>query len=227
MGFSTNFENVNKSDLIKKGLLAIASLALISCAQDKGGVAMASSYQGARGQNAGLSSAANSIPTTGVFYTDAANQNAYQAAVGGLVSTDLPESSLGYVSARWENGTGVAFGGRIVPANGGVFSTNNWGQQTVASSSQILIIVKHANEAQVGQPRLYFNRASGVVSQTSATIQFSDDYGSVTLQGNFVSTRFQGSISFDNAVKYDGTRPGAAGTLGAFDIATCDLFKCY
>jgi hypothetical protein len=223
-----NFENVNKSDLIKKGLLALASLALISCAQDKGAVSMSSSYQGARGQNAGLNSAGANIPTTGVIYTDAANQNAYQAAVAGLVSTDLPESSLDYVSAQWENGTGVAFGGRVTLANGGAIGTSaGWGQQTISSSSQILIVVQHANQATVGQPRLYFKRASGVVSGTAATIQFSDDYGLVTLQGTFVSNRFRGTISFDNAVKYDGTRPGAAGTLGAFDIAACDFFKCY
>ena len=83
-GFSSSFANVNKSDLIKKGLLALASLSLISCAQDKGAVSMASSYQGARGQNAGLNGAAANMPTTGVIYTDAANQNAYQAAVAGL-----------------------------------------------------------------------------------------------------------------------------------------------
>ena len=77
-------------------------------------------------------------------------------------------------------------------------------------------------------PQVMIATASGYVQGNQAVIEFHDNYGAVTLHGTIDTTNnvFTGAMSYDNSVMYDGTSPGAAGTLGTFSIPLCTLFSC-
>ncbi len=217
--------STNNKSLMKIVGLILAMFALAGCQKDKASVTMSSSFMGVRGASGVQNQAAMSLSTPGVVYSDVTNQNAFQQAVAGLLSTDTPEESVGFVSCRAENNTGVFIGGRV-GVNGGVLNSTSWGSVGVDPNSLLLITVYHSNAGAAGLPKLPFNRATGYISGQSAIIEFSDAYGSIKMQGTFNAQRFQGTISFDNGIRYDGARPGAAGTLGYFDIGTCEFFRC-
>jgi len=77
-------------------------------------------------------------------------------------------------------------------------------------------------------PAFTFQKARGQLVGNQAQITFYDSYGEITLNGflNSAGSTFDGSISYDNNVNFDGSTPGAAGTLGSFSIPVCSFFSC-
>lgn len=220
----------NKTDLIAKALLALSAIGLMGCQPEQASILMSSSalVTGSRSANSVMNSAVKSLPLIGVVYADASQQAAFQNTVAGLVSTDIPESSLGTVSAQLSDGTGVMLAGKVMLADGRSLSQlGGWTQVSIASNSMLRVDVAHSLESRVGRPTLPFTRATGYIQGTSVYLRFTDDLGYVQMNGQIVNQRFQGSFEFVNYVRYDGSRPGAAGTVGMFDVPACEFFRCY
>ncbi len=164
----------------------------------------------------------------GRIYSSASYQHAFEEAVKGLLSTDIRPEYIGYVSATGENGSGVFFGGQVRLVNGSI--TSGFGG-TIANDSHIIIQVRDyiPNMSNVPiLPAIQLRAAQGQVSGNYAQIVFYDGYGMVQLTGYIDIQRqlFTGIVKYDNYVLYDGSRPGAAGTLGDFSIPLCSFFAC-
>lgn len=68
-----------------------------------------------------------------------------------------------------------------------------------------------------------------VVQNGQATLNFRDQYGSVTLQGSWDNQWFSGTASFRNFTVYQGAPQGFTpreGTMGFFYVQTCGFFIC-
>lgn len=161
------------------------------------------------------------------------NQDLFQEAVGGLVDATMPADYLGFVSADAKGGTGLFLGGRV-ELQSGALNPNSTARVNVRADSKLLLAVydeftgrADASGTVVKPISIGFSRAEGYVSGNQVSLKFIDpQYGFVVMQGSFSGSLFRGSISYDNAVRYDGSRPGAAGTLGDFEVPTCQFFRC-
>jgi hypothetical protein len=212
--------------------LGLTLLALAACDKNEGTSTITSRGTGPRisSANAAGGAYASGVQMQGVVKSDASNQNSFQEAVVGFLSTDVQASYIGYVSATGQYNSGVLIGGRVNLASGSL-RTLGGGQSPVASNGRFQIQVidynpQYPNAAPI--PPFIFTRADGYVSGNSAQITFSDSYGSVMLQGTLdsVSGRFVGQISYDNNVNIEAGQQGAAGTLGDFAIPICSFFVC-
>ena len=224
------------------GLLLLVVLAFTACGKKD---------EGTRGENAATARNTRSngwgstfdkngpLGTTqlsGRVYGD--SQEGFMDYVRGLVSATIPEDYLGsYVSAGLDgdNRTGVFFGGQVALTNGSVASggLGSGTRQSVHSRSRLLITVydnmvgrKDESGETIGAVPIYMENASGFVQGNQATITFSDDYGTIQMDGTFDGQYFTGEMSYDNNVMYDGSSPGAAGVGGYFRVPTCQFFVC-
>lgn len=164
----------------------------------------------------------------GRVYTNPYYQQAFQEAVIGLLSTDIRPEYIGYVSATGENGSGVFFGGHVKLTSGSVLGGTGG---VIAGDSHIVIHVRdhvpqHQNPPPL--PAIQLRAAQGQIWGNNVQIVFWDAYGAVELTGQIDAQRqvFTGVMKYDNYILYDGSRPGAAGTLGDFTIPLCSFFAC-
>jgi len=155
-------------------------------------------------------------------------QQAFQEAVVGLLSTDVRPEYIGHVSATGENGSGVFFGGQVKLTSGSILSGAGG---VIAGDSHIVIQVRdyvpqHQNAPPL--PAIQLRAAQGQVWGNQVQIVFWDAYGAVELSGQIDTQRqvFTGVMKYENYILYDGSSPGAAGTLGDFTIPICSFFMC-
>jgi hypothetical protein len=202
-------------------VLVVAAFGLVAC-QPK-----TNSAVGRTGRTAGAGgnvAATSGIQLAGLVYGN--DQNSFEYATQGLVSAQIDENTLGFVSAQGQGGTGVFFGGRV-----GVSGTLSQG--TVAAGSALLMDVtdefalqSNSSAGQALSPiYIFINQASGQISNGVATIIFQDSLGTIEFDGTINGQTFAGTVSYNNASNVDGGA-GAQGTLGAFQIPACQFFAC-
>jgi hypothetical protein len=68
---------------------------------------------------------------------------------------------------------------------------------------------------------------TGTAVGYNANLQFTDEYGTVTVKGTYNATTFNGTVEFQNrkSVTLNGKNL-SGGTLGSFSIPTCAFFRC-
>ena len=217
-------------------LVAVVAL-LTGCQPKKESTTIDTRGNGVRGHNANLMGNANDIQLRGVIGRDSYEQEEFQKAVEGLLSTDLPISDydpytpngtnnnkyIGFVSAAGQ-GSGVQFGGRVTLQGGSIrFASGPVNQQSII---KIQVYDQFSGSSSSSPlPAVILSNAQGMVQGNSASITFSDQYGSVRLEGQFDQHFFTGHVSYDNRVRAGGGTP-AAGNLGGFKIPTCQFFIC-
>lgn len=125
-----------------------------------------------------------------------------QAAGGSFVSTSIPSSG-----AQLHLDFILSCSGRD-PVSGSVYN-------------DIRVDIADGTNGYVG--------TSGQVSNGSASISFSDEYGQINVVGQISSGTFNGSVTFANNYYY-GTNgyaynPGYTGTIGSFNMQTAAIFQ--
>lgn len=163
----------------------------------------------------------------GRVFTNSSYQSQFQDVVVGLLSTHVRPEYIGFVSANGQNNSGVTFGGQITLTNGSIL--NGMGG-TIANTSRLAVQVRDYAPQSPDVPAflIQLTNAQGLVSGNFVEVTFSDAYGAIMLRGqiNTLQRTFTGTMSYDNNVLHDGSRPGAAGTLGDFQIPLCSIFVC-
>lgn len=235
MGIAISIRNILRlgSDVQKRRLtgqrscaLIFSCLALAACQNNSGSTPVASRAAGPRiTANSANTAAASTL--VGQVYSNATYQSQFQDAATGFLSTDVNPLYVGTISDTGQNNSGVYFSGKVSLA--GMNLSGYTGSATISGTSTFTIQVRDYVSQYPSTswiPPFTFYTAQGTLNGSQAQIVFSDSYGSVTLSGTVSQTTFQGTISYDNGILYDGTRPGAAGTLGNFTIPICSFFVC-
>jgi hypothetical protein len=219
---------LNSTRPAQQALLAVLiAIGVSSCQKNDSSSGVTVHGSGTAGQNA----ASAGLTLNGGIYTDASQQSAFQDAVGGFVNAIIDDQQyLGQVSATMQNGTGVLMGGRVNLASGTLRSAGTGQQSTINPNSVAYVAVydgtKDTNGAALPPIGRYFSNGAGTISGNYATLTFTDDYGTIRLEGQFDTTKFVGTFSYENQRRFDGTNPGAAGTMGTFQLPTCQFFTC-
>lgn len=161
-----------------------------------------------------------------------ASQNSFQDAVSGFIEGRWAPEVLGYVSSTATGGTGAFLGGRI-ELQSGILNPSNAVQMNVRADSKLFVAIydeftgrPDANGEVVPALSRAFTSATGYVQGNRAYITFSDEYGSVDLEGTFSGDVFYGRFDYDNTRRWDGAGQGAAGSIGDFRVPTCQFFRC-
>lgn len=175
---------------------------------------------------------ASGIVLNGNVTATSGEQSIFQDALSGFTEGKYAPEVLGYVSATYAGGTGVAVGGRV-ELQSGVLNTNSGFQSNVRSDGKVLVAVYDeytgrvdASGEQVGPLFRAFTSASGYVQGNRAYVRLQDEYGSIEMEGTFGGSSFYGTFVYDNTRRWDGSGQGAAGKLGNFHVPTCQFFRC-
>ncbi|MBL7689840.1 MAG: hypothetical protein JNJ49_17525 [Bdellovibrionaceae bacterium] len=215
--------------LVRQITVAAFALAVLGgCTKQDGATPITTSGRGV--SPTGSAALANGRTLNGWVFSPG-NQDLFQEAVVGLVDAKAPADYVGFVSAD-ANGTGVFIAGKV-ELQSGALNVSSSTRMNVRSDSALVIAVydeytgRTAQDGKKVEPFAFdYNQASGTVSGNTVNLRFTGATGTVTMDGSFNSNVFRGTISYDNSVRYDGTRPGAAGTLGDFEVPTCQFFRC-
>jgi hypothetical protein len=207
-------------------LIVMSAVAIIGAAcsksDHKSRLGRASDTVGAsmNGGGTGFPGSPDNLP--GAFYYG--DQSQFDTFVRAFVTSFMPPERLGQVSANpADTNTGIRFGGGIYTVNGG-FNPNNNQTAFDTEHSQLIYAIWNSNDINSGT-RWFVPLTSAQVSSSRAVLTFSDDMGSVTLDGTISNQDFYGSVSFIHRQTYDGN-PGYSGPLGYFYIQTCSFFAC-
>lgn len=168
------------------------------------------------------------IELNGIVYADSMYQNQFQEAVTGFMSGSVPESNVGYVSAQGEQNTGFYFGGYVPLASGALRGYTNQ-RVNVSSSAQLLVQVydHFPNQSDLASlPAVFLNRAEGFVENNVVYIKFYDQYGMVEMEGEFDQSIFRGQFHYTNFVHAENGIEPHEGTIGDFEVPTCQFFVC-
>jgi len=228
-------ENLLKN-LLKIVLISGFAVALISCGKEDTRQRIGRNARTPHSDNdvmAGPGNSANSTKWGEI--TDNSEEGFFNAVQYFVSSTIDPTKELGAVSGRPGQKTGVRFWGSVElesPFNGNWFNRN---QKIRLSTAQLHISIwdsfvgqKDGSGNVIPEYSIHMKgAASGSVDSLGrVTITFRDDYGSITFQGSQRGSDFTGTVQFDNTRYWDGTTPGATGTLGTFKVSTCGFFRC-
>lgn len=192
-------------------------------------------------------------PTSGKYWGAIVRGNydqaTFQARVSDLLSNISNSNgtpiSLGVVSGDPGQSTGIRFWGNI-EGLGGVINPNGGNSLQVNPATAHLRIAVYdslvgtADQSGNLLTEIPIDIASGVpsysvsgtISGNTATIYFTDDFGTIELSGTFNASTFTGWIYYDNNFYWDtpnkssALRLGAAGYLGVFSVYTCGFFQC-
>lgn len=172
------------------------------------------------------------VALNGNITASSGEQSVFQDALSGFAEGKYAPETLGYVSATYAGGTGVAVGGRV-ELQSGVLNMNSGAQSNVRSDGKVLVAIydEYTNRVDasgelVGPLFRAFTSASGYVQGNHAVIRLQDDYGSIEMEGTFSGSSFYGTFVYDNVRRWDGGGQGAAGKLGNFHVPTCQFFRC-
>lgn len=170
------------------------------------------------------------LSLAGQVLANDSDQERFNDSVRGFMNASLPEEYVGYVSATGRNNTGVFFGGRVFFTTGGGLGATNGARMDIANNSQLLVEVHDAfpNQTNIDPlPAVYLVTGSGYVSGNTARLRFEDNEGFVELQGSLDQSTFRGTMVYENYRRYNSNEAGGQGTLGTFQIPTCQFFQCY
>lgn len=205
----------------------VSIVGLSACSKDQGSTAVG------RSDPAGnVWATANGIVLNGNLTDSAASQSSWQDAISGFTEAKYPPDYLGFVSTTASGGTGAFLGGRV-ELQSGVLNAVGSQSSNIRADSKLLVEIhdeytdRPDSSGQLVKPLWRaFTAASGSVQGNRATIRFTDEYGSVTLDGTFSGQLFYGTFQYDNARTWDNKGTGAAGTIGNFRLPTCQFFRC-
>jgi len=163
-----------------------------------------------------------------IYSTDVSQQAGFQQATQGFLSTDLPPEYVGPVNI---NGSGIRFSGRVAITNGSLRTYDGTNAVIHSASSITIQVTDQATGSRQSSPipAIQFRQAQGQLMGNQAQITLGDAFGSVTFVGvlNTTSNTFEGNVSYDNNIRWDGSSPGSAGNLGSFSIPLCSFFVCH
>jgi hypothetical protein len=161
---------------------------------------------------------------------DAFNEALYYFTLPSV--RDLPEGDrLGYVSSQLNDRTGVRFWGDAVTTGGSGGSVRTFDPDSMTIHVEIYDDRTGSTTENGGQrapiiveisPKTKgFVSASGQMSGSSVTLQFTDNIGTIYLDGEIQGQYFVGTIAFS-----DGTTGNQPQELGQFEVQTCGFFHC-
>lgn len=132
-----------------------------------------------------------------------------QDGIDGYIAADGsdPEQVIGLVT---QQGTGLFFGGTVntgASLNGQI-EILVWDSLALTNGGNGLVL-----------PSLVVDSASSYINGSNITVVAFDDYGTMTFQGTNNNSIFQGTVTYRN-------NNGTSGTIGQFQIPTCQMFTC-
>lgn len=151
------------------------------------------------------------------------NDEAFRGRVADLVSASMNPFELGQVSGAITGSTGVTVTVNLVTdASGNIISNQSQfnlsihdsyvGQSGSEGGSILPIQIAHTTDSQL---------AGSYSSQTKQlNLQFSDEYGEISIQGRIANSQFSGTVQFSNFISFDESSP-KSGVLGQFQINNC------
>lgn len=220
-----------KNKTLLKVFLAIFMASFMSACGGKKGMGR-TSIRSASGSG-GISTAgfnqkcANGQSAVGaVFDSGVMSGGTFRDRVLALVSATMDPSSFGDISGQYGASTGIDMRLRLLVNGSG---------QVDASQSQVQLVIYDSFVGQTNNatgsvinpyPITLTGSAVGSVNQATRQFQvtFSDQYGSIRLNGTWNDTQATGVVDFQNTQHYSGGAP-ASGTLGSFVFPTCALFN--
>ena len=214
------------------GLMMLTlSISMIGCqkAPDQARVTATGARSG--GLPPGSTTTASGIQLNGIVTTDPQYQSAFQQAVKDFLEAQIDPDYVGTVSCQGANQTGVLVGGKIELANGQALPVNSGqsiGKIDILPTSELLVVVydKFQDQQNLGAiPPTYLKTATGYVQGNQVFITFSDNYGTITLQGTYDRNNAVLQFQYDTRVTFDGQR-GYRGVMGDLHIPTCQFFRC-
>ncbi len=212
---------------LKRVLGLVFSTLLLAACQNNNNSKSASILGGPRFSTSGVTGVSGSL-TGQIYITDASQQTGFQQAVQGFLSTDVPTEYVGTVSG---NGSGIRFGGRVSVTNGSIRTYDGTNAVIHSSSTMTIQVIDQAAQSRQTPPlpAVQFRQAQGQLMGNQAQITFGDAHGSITFAGvlNTTANTFEGYVSYDNNIRWDGSSPGSAGSLGNFSVPLCSFFVCH
>ena len=211
-----------KSPLLRIALAAFALATIAGCGNKDGGTSVGIGRDGRAGGSVLQQNGQYSLPGR---VTDG-NQSSFYYAAQGLVSAQIPENALCGVSAQGQGGTGVFFGGQVR-----LSGNPSSGNASVQQGSLIVGVYDSCvgqMDPQTGRAAdpigIGLNHVQGNVNGNNVQLEFSDDAGSIMLNGYVSGGVFTGVFSYVNRYHVDGG-DGAVGTLGTFQVPACQFFQ--
>lgn len=184
----------------------------------RGGTSQPYIVQGVNNQGANNQGFNNYNGSTGSewSYIRADDSYTFSQAVQGLVSASMDPQELGYVS----NYGDVAIIGYIDMDQQGNINQEN-------SRLRLEIWDDYARMGSASEIALAFNRLDSYnYNGNQINLVFDDGFGQIIVSGELNQYDFYGTVSYQNAVSYDGTSSKAAGVLGTFQVPSCAFFRC-
>lgn len=211
-------------------MLALVSVSLIiGCAKKEEGTPIGRSTAPQTPAEAWAQGAG--VTFNGVVWRAASAQAIFQDNINGYVDAAAKNPHVGYVSSTASGNTGFYFVARI-ELQSGVLNTTNTPRVDVRTNSQLVTVIydeftDRPDESGQVVPaiRRGFDNVSGYVQGNRAYLKFTDAYGSITLDGTFNGTTYVGTFVYDNTHSATDGVP-AAGTIGQFQVPTCQFFRC-
>lgn len=208
-------------------VLLVSIVGLTGCQKEQGGTAI-----GRVGNGGAVFAAANQVAVNGKLTDSSVSQSTWQDAVSGFIEGKYPPEYLGFVSTTASGGTGAVLGGRVELSTGTLNSAAST-NATIRADSKLLVEIydeftnrPDSNGRNIEPLWRGFTSATGTIQGNRAIITFTDEYGSVTLEGTFNGQVFYGIFEYDNVRRWDGGSEGAAGFIGNFSLPTCQFFRC-
>lgn len=212
-------------------------LILASCAKKSSSNQNRAGVAGARGDTAaadaavalGVTKCADGSFSDGRIFSDTMTGDTFRLAWADFFSAIMAPELLGDLNgASSSTATGVTVSIKIKLAN----------NQVVAAESKLAIAVKDSFVGQkspetgelINVLKADFTSAqSGSWNVTNGTgnftLNFADEYGTVTLTGTVKGQTATGTVSFKNLKHHDGQSAAKSGNLGNFSINSCGLLN--
>jgi hypothetical protein len=212
-----------KTTYLRISILAVSLVAVVACGKKKadepvrvgaGTVTAAPFVAGPpnlpMNQNVVPGSA---IPVTAVAGTSITD------VVKILMSPVVPAEEIGSVSSVMIQGD-IS----VDRTNGQVIPSPNQGILIVITDSNVGAPSSNSPTGRIEPMPIRLAPNSGGISNGNVNLIFRDNTGEIRIQGTYDTSVFRGSISFtNNQVGYQNQREG---TLGTFQTATCNFFRC-
>ncbi len=227
-------------------LLTLSLSALIGCGEKESGASITrnSGIGYAPGPNNSLGGSSSSGGNWGQLLTDSQYQEEFNTFAYGLVASTKKFkklgsdfSKLGSVSTQWGNSTGIFITSvegpgktiAVLESDRGIhlrdIQSGNIPYMSINSTKSSLGVLVEGSKEFIEV--LFESAVGGSVRGDYAEIKFSDEYGSMSMDGYFSIENgkyvFSGTFRYANDVIF-GDEPGS-GSVG-FKMHACSFFKC-
>ena len=175
-----------------------------------------SSAQGLNGNiAAGNSNLPNQMYSRQAAYIGSDNADQFNTDAKALAATSVDPKYVGTVN----NLSGVLI-------QGDVYIDRATGNMIGIGSTAIQIDIRDSYVVEQGADpiSIFIRGTQGRAAGGQASLQFADNYGTITINGTYNASTFTGTVSYQNTTgSYNGR---SSGTLGRFTVPTCGFFHC-